>query len=79
MPRGPQGQKRPTDPARNALKILKIAIGEIEEELKEYPEQIAHSRAGGHARAKKLTKVQRSAIARKAALARWHKIDASAE
>ena len=53
MPTGPQGQKRPADPARNALKIMKIATGEIEEELHESP---AYTKAGGHARAKKLTK-----------------------
>lgn len=35
MPIGPQGQKRPADPARNALKILKIATGEMEEEVQE--------------------------------------------
>ena len=76
MPTGPQGQKRPRDPAQNALKILKIATGEIEEELHEPP---AYTKAGGHARAKKLTKAERSAIARKAALARWHKTKTTAE
>jgi hypothetical protein len=79
MPRGPQGQKRPTDPARNALKILKIATGEIEEKLQESSEQQTHARAGGRARAKTLTKAQRSAIARKAADARWHKVEAATE
>lgn len=74
MPTGPQGQRRPADPARNALKILKIATGEIEEDV-----QLPHAKAGGHARAKKLTKAERSAIARKAALARWHKVDTATE
>ena len=74
MPTGPQGQKRPADPARNALKILKIATGEIEEDAPSL-----HAQAGGHARAKTLTKAQRSAIARKAALSRWHKTDATTE
>jgi hypothetical protein len=73
MPRGPQGQKRPADPARNALKILKIAIGEIQEKLQEPSEQNIH------ARAKTLTKAQRSAIARKAAYARWHKVETATE
>ena len=72
MPTGPQGQKRPTDPARNALKILKLATGELTEELHEYP---TPAQARGHARAKTLTKAQRSAIARKAAYARWHKME----
>ena len=79
MSRGPQGQKRPADPARNALKILKIATGEIAEELQEPSEQQTHARAGGRARAKALTKAQRSAIARKAAQARWHKVEAAPE
>ena len=76
MPTGPQGQKRPADPARNALKILKLATGELTEELQEPP---AYTKAGGHARAKSLTKAQRSAIARKAAHARWHKEDTASE
>jgi hypothetical protein len=76
MPTGPKGQKRPTDPARNALKILKLATGELTEELHEPP---AYTKAGGHARAKTLTKAERSAVARKAAYARWHKVDAATE
>jgi len=75
MPTGPQGQKRPADPARNALKILKIATGEIEEDQ----QAPAYTKAGGHARAKKLTKEERSAIARKAALARWNKTKAETQ
>jgi hypothetical protein len=76
MPTGPQGQKRPTDPARNALKILKLAIGELTEDLQE-PSTPAY--AGGRARAKVLTKAQRSAIAKKAAQARWHKVETATE
>jgi len=75
MPTGPQGQKRPADPARNALKILKIATGEIKEDQ----QAPAYAKAGGHARAKKLTKAERSAIARKAALTRWHKAETTTE
>ena len=76
MPTGPHGQKRPADPARNALKILKLATGELTEELHEQP---THAQAGGRARAKVLTKAERSAIARKAAHARWHKVPAASE
>ena len=79
MPRGPQGQKRPADPARNALKILKIATGEIEEKLQEPSEEQTHAWAGGCTRAKTLTKAQRSEIARKAAYARWHKVETTPE
>ena len=79
MPKGPQGQKRPVDAARNALKILKIAIGEIEEELHEPSPQTLHAQAGRCARAKSLTKAERSAIAREAAQARWHKAETATE
>lgn len=73
MPKGPQGQKRPADAARNALKILKLATGELTEELQEPSAQTTHAQAGGHARAQKLSKAERSAIAKKAAYARWHR------
>ena len=79
MPTGPQGQQRPADPARCALKILKLATGELTEELQDTSVQPTHAHAGGHARAKKLTQTERSAIARKAAQARWHKHQASSE
>jgi hypothetical protein len=76
MPRGPQGQKRPADPARNALMILKLATGEQTEELQKPSPQ---AQDGGHARAKILSKAERAAIARKAAKARWHKQSRSPE
>ena len=72
MPTGPQGQKRPADPARNALKILKLAIGELTEALRDPSAPPTYTQAGGHARAKTLTKAERSAIAKKAAQTRWH-------
>ena len=33
MPKGPQGQKRPADVIGNAVKIMRIATGEEEEEI----------------------------------------------
>ena len=39
----------------------------------------SQARAGGRARAKTLNKAQRSAIAHKAAYARWHKVETSTE
>jgi hypothetical protein len=33
MPKGPQGQKRPADVIGNAVKVMRIATGEIEEEV----------------------------------------------
>jgi hypothetical protein len=73
MPRGPQGQKRPGDTVGCAVTVMKIAIGELEETLHEPSGKVRSGQAGSAARAKKLTPAQRSAIARKAAQARWHK------
>lgn len=74
MPKGPQGQKRPADVIGAAIKIAKIATGEIEEKPDEAK---ALSRKGGikggASRAKKLTPEQRHEIAKLAASARWKK------
>jgi hypothetical protein len=51
--------------------VGKIATGEIEEELKEPSGKVRSGRAGSKARAEKLTQEARSAIAKKAAAARW--------
>jgi len=74
MPKGPKGQKRPADVIGNAVKVMKIATGEESEELTEDGKNKAAQslgKMGGAARAKKLTKKQRSEIAKKAAAARW--------
>lgn len=74
MPKGPKGEKRPADVIGNAVKIARIATGEIEDEVDEDGKSKAAKelgRKGGTARAKKLTKEQRSEIARRAAAARW--------
>lgn len=73
MPRGPKGEKRPADVIGNAVHVMKIATGEIEEEAdgKEYARK--GGLKGGRARAKALTPEQRSEIARLAAEARWKK------
>ena len=33
MPKGPKGEKRPTDVIGAAVKVMKIATGEIEEDI----------------------------------------------
>ena len=73
MPTGPQGQKRPADTVGCAVHVAKIATGEIEEtpEVTLQPNKAIGGKAGGQARAAKLTPAQRSEIARKAAKARW--------
>ena len=71
MPKGPQKQKRPADTIGCAIVVAKIATGEITEELQESSGKTRSGKAGGRARATKLTKEERSAIAKKAAKARW--------
>ena len=76
MPKGPQGQKRPRDIVSNAVKVMRIATGEEEEEYEDDgkdPSAKALGAKGGKARAKNLSKQQRSEIARNAANARWRK------
>jgi hypothetical protein len=70
MPKGLKGEKRPADVIGAAVKVMKIATGEIAEDIE--PEHLASAaaelgRRGGQARAAKLSKRQRTAIARKAA------------
>ncbi len=75
MPKGPKGEKRPADVIGAAVKVMKIATDEIEEDTDDKPEKNAAAvelgRRGGKARAAGLTSAQRSEIARKAATARW--------
>lgn len=74
MPKGPQGQKRPADVIGAAIKIARIATGEIEEKVdtgKEYARK--GGLIGGKVRAEKLTPARKKAIAKKAAKARWSK------
>lgn len=77
MPKGPKGQKRPSDVIGNAVKVMKIATGEEEEEFetKDGKDKAAQSlgRRGGRARARALTREQREEIARHAAESRWKK------
>jgi hypothetical protein len=71
MPKGPRGEKRPADVIGAAIKVAKIATGEIEEEItdKEYARK--GGLKGGKARAEKLSAEKRKEIALKAAKARW--------
>jgi hypothetical protein len=74
MPKGPKGQKRPADVISNAVHVMKIATGEIDEKLTDDGKNaaaVALGRKGGEARAKNLGSAKRKAIARKAAKARW--------
>jgi hypothetical protein len=76
MPRGPKGEKRPADVIGNAVHVMPIATGKIEEGGgPETKAAAALGRKGGKARAASLTPEQRSEIARAAASARWKKGD----
>jgi hypothetical protein len=74
MPKGPKGEKRPADVIGNAVKVMRIATGEEQDEKdKDGKDKAAQSlgRRGGKARAKALSPEDRKAIAKRAARARW--------
>ena len=74
MPKGPKGEKRPADVIGTAVKVAKIATGEIEDQAEDDGKNKAAvelGRKGGQARAAKLSKERRAEIARKAAASRW--------
>jgi hypothetical protein len=57
MPKGPKGQKRPADVIADAVTVMKIATGQIEETLTEDGKSKAAvelGRKGGAARARSL-------------------------
>jgi len=77
MPRGPKGERRPADVIGNAVQVMRLATGQIPDDVPS-PEDEGKSaaavelgRLGGRARAKKMSKKQRTAAARNAAKARW--------
>jgi hypothetical protein len=78
MPKGPKGEKRPADVVGAAVMVAQIATGEVddtpEDDGKNKAAQVL-GRMGGKARAEKLTKAQRSQIAKKGAASRWGKKD----
>jgi hypothetical protein len=74
MPRGPKGEKRPADVIGNAVKVMRIAVGEeIESNGNQDTKKDASniSSLGGQARSKSLSKEDRSRIAKNAASLRW--------
>ncbi|HET7083842.1 MAG TPA: hypothetical protein VFI23_03665 [Rhizomicrobium sp.] len=73
MPKGPQGQKRKADVIGNAVHIMRIATGEVDEAVSTNSAAAELGSKGGKARAAALTKKKRSDIAKKAAAKRWSK------
>lgn len=74
MPKTPKGHKRPADVVSNAVHVMKIATGEVEESETTQDGKskaaVELGRRGGLARAKSISRARRIAIARKAAAAR---------
>ncbi len=74
MPRGPRGEKRPADVIGNAVKVMRIATGEEEEQREPIASAAAQlGKLGGTARAAGMTPERRAEIAKKAAAGRWQK------
>ena len=76
MPKGPQGQKRPADVIGNAVHVMKIATGEIDDDIPDDgkdPAAKAMGKKGGAARAASMTPERRAEIAKAAAAKRWAK------
>jgi len=70
MPRGPKGERRPRDVIGNAVHVMKLATGQITEDIPtpesegKDPAAVALGRRGGQARAAALGKRKRVEIAR---------------
>lgn len=73
MPKGPRGEKRPADTIGCAVNVAMIATGEMEDDLPVMSGRVRSGKAGGMARKEILSENERSAIARRAASARWEK------
>ena len=72
MPRGPRGERRPADLIGAAVKVMRIATGEEQDEREAASSAAAQlGKLGGAARARNLSPEQRAEIARKAAAGRW--------
>ena len=71
MPIGPRGEKRPADANACAVAVARIATEEVEEVIQIKDGRIKSGKAGGAARAKKMSPQRRREVAQKAACARW--------
>lgn len=74
MPRGPKGEERPADVIGNAVRVMRIATGEIDDAVPDDgkdPAAKALGKKGGAARAKSMTPERRTEIAKEVASRRW--------
>ena len=63
MPRGPKGEKRPSNAIESGIMVARIATGDIDEEYAEVPESVPNRSKGG----KKGGKARSEALPRSAA------------
>jgi len=76
VPRGPKGERRPADVIGNAVHVMRIATGEIDDTPADDGKHKAAQelgRAGGKKRAESMTAARRAEIAKEAAKKRWGK------
>jgi hypothetical protein len=78
MPRTPKGYKRPADVIGNAVHVMRIATGEVEEAGSskadtKTPAAVELGRLGGQARAESLSRRRRVEIARLGGIAKAKK------
>ena len=76
MPRGLKGERRPADVIGNAVHVMRVLTGEIEETVNDDgkdPAAKALGKKGGAARARSMTPERRAEIAKKAAAKRWER------
>ena len=81
MPKGPNGEMRPADVVGCAVTVMRIATGEEQDTItsegpkhstsSKHPGKRKGGKAGGPARANKLSPERRREIAQTAAAARW--------
>ena len=72
MPKGPKGEKRPADVIGNAVHVMRVGTGEIEDKVTDDGKNaaaVALGRMGGKARAAGMSAKQRKEFAKKAAKA----------
>jgi hypothetical protein len=71
MAKGPKGEKRKADVIGNAVLVMQIATGQVEEGPAHSSAAAELGSKGGKARAAALSKAKRAEIAKKAAAKRW--------
>lgn len=74
----PKGERRPADVIGNAVHVMRVLTGEIEDVIPtpesegKDPAAVALGRKGGKARAESMSAKRRKEIAKKAAAKRWN-------